>query len=107
MHQLVCKNCGYAWQYKGDKKRTSCSKCKTSITIIPPNTVDEQLKQIIDDKKAKDVNMKVIGELLQQQVKFPLSLWRDVRFKQRIDHAPSLGEDHIVLKVDNDGILFL
>lgn len=41
------------------------------------------------------------------KVKFPLSLWKDVRLRQQIDHAPSLGEDHIVLKVDNDGILYL
>jgi hypothetical protein len=106
MQQLVCKKCGYAWQYAGNKHRTSCSKCKTSITVVHQQTAASQPKleptAYIEKMIEQDSN-----KTKPQSVKFPLSLWRDVRFKQRIDHAPSLGEDHIVLKVDNDGILFL
>ena len=32
MH-LVCKKCMHEWEYTGTKHRTSCSKCKTSITL--------------------------------------------------------------------------
>lgn len=31
--EIVCKKCGYKWNYKGSATRISCSKCKTSITI--------------------------------------------------------------------------
>lgn len=35
--EIVCKKCGYKWNYKGKAKRISCSKCKTSITIALQN----------------------------------------------------------------------
>ena len=38
--QIVCKKCGYTWEYAGNKLRTSCSKCKTSVTI-PKSRLDE------------------------------------------------------------------
>ena len=134
--EIVCKKCGYIWRYTGDKKRISCSKCKTSITIHQEQQkhkakadsthkykIEEGIsKEAVDhalavDRARKRVERKQqLNEMTKQKqkpedplvvIKFPLSLWKDVRFKQRIDHAPSLGENHIVLKVDKDGVLSL
>lgn len=104
--EVICKKCGYIWRYTGNKKRISCSKCKTSITIhTPPLPV--RLKKEAQQDVTEVISLPTGQPKELKDVKFPLALWRDVRLRQRIDHAPSLGDDHIVLKVDKDGILYL
>lgn len=116
--ELVCKKCGYVWNTNSKARRISCSKCKTSITIHTPQhklirSEEEAAKARIERKREEAIEIPVhppvqtpAGKTI-NKVKFPLSLWKDFRLRQQIDHAPSLGEDHIVLKVDKDGILYL
>lgn len=90
--EIVCKKCAYKWNYKGKAKRISCSKCKTSITVY----------------KHESDNTVMVDEFIPiKGLKFPLSLWKDVRLAQRMQHLPSTGETYIMLKADKEGVLSL
>lgn len=96
MH-LVCNRCNHYWQYAGDKHRTSCPKCKTSITVHQHQLVPQQQQQ-----QDHDLTNHVIKE-----VKMPKSLWKDVRLSQRFMALDNMGEKWVMLKVDSEGILSL
>jgi hypothetical protein len=113
--QLVCNKCGYAWNTKSKAKRVSCSKCKTSITIHTPKQHEPKAEELVPIPKEatqtlpppntntnNNNNNKIITE-----VKFPVLLWFDKRLEQRFFHSKSTGENHVILKVDKDGILSL
>jgi len=92
MQEIVCKKCQYAWKYAGDKHRTSCPRCKTSVTLrrhYSTYPVTETVPVVPTD------------------FKFPYRLWKDARFIQRMQNLPSMGEDHITLKTDINGVLSL
>jgi len=88
MQEIICKKCGYAWQYAGTKRRTSCSKCKTSITLPAVNVYRVPI--------ALPVN----------NISLPLKLLDSLAFERAKAWAKTNGED-IKLKTDDKGILSL
>lgn len=118
MQELVCKKCGYVWRYTGNKRRISCSKCKTSITINPDKDKDKQKPKPATTARrteippatttAKPIPIPTATETaLPQQAKFRVSLYFDKRLEQMLFHCRSMGDNYITLKVDKDGFLSL
>lgn len=109
MQKLVCKRCKHQWEYAGDKHRTSCPKCKTSITILghpdvytiedKPRTTVEFVpeKQSLTNRHVAEVIMP-LGMAVQLN-KFLLG--------RLIGVAKANGEDSIKFKVDPHGVLVL
>lgn len=98
--QLVCKKCGYAWQYAGNKHRTSCSKCKTSITI-------KSQPQIVDGSKKHLITASHHTTLTNHSIQIPIELLNSLAFNRAIQWAKTNGEDYITLKANSEGILSL
>src|SRR5512134_3293758 len=94
MQEIVCKKCGYAWKYAGTKARTSCSKCKTSVTLSAVDKVIQEINKTLNQSPS-----------LMTEVQFPLSLWKDARLAQRFMALKSTGESSIILKVDSQKVL--
>ena len=85
--EVKCNKCGYLWEYKGDKRRISCSKCKTSI-IIPGRPFVGSKPKITSYK----LGLKVVDSLAFNRAK----AW-----------CKTNGDDYITLKADSEGILSL
>lgn len=108
---MVCKKCGYSWDsHAADKgaKRIACSRCKTSITIRQATPKVKPQQDLSTPARVRKEYDRLVREK-EQQVKFPVSLWFDKRLEQRLWHLKSMGkgEDHVMLKVDKDGVLHL
>lgn len=111
--QIVCKKCGYAWQYAGTKRRTSCSKCKTSITIRPqPKTVDGSKKLLITTSHNQQTVERLepnLGEpslFPNRKYRLPLQILDSLAFSRAKAWAKTNGED-IKLNSNSEGVLSL
>lgn len=58
--QLSCKKCGYTWQYAGNKHRTSCSKCRTSITLSGIDKTIQEVEKVLNTKRQYRLTRKTI-----------------------------------------------
>lgn len=99
--EMHCGHCGYEWTTKSTAKRISCSRCKTSIRVHPPpheptpfEPQPEPLQTLTNKQQLTEV-------------KFPPSLWKDARLAQRFMALANMGEEYVILKVNDEGILSL
>lgn len=84
----------YEWNYTGNKHRTSCSKCKTSITLSGDEQVRQQIETVLNHKQV----YMPIGMAVQLN-KFMLA--------RLIGIAKSNGDESIKFNLNNDGVLSL
>lgn len=87
MQQLVCKHCGYVWHYKGDKKRISCSKCKTSIRLSTSKVIRKYNEAFLSLPLAERLNKFLLAKL--------------------IGMARAEGQDRIRLNINQHGDVYL
>lgn len=99
--KIVCRKCKYEWDYKGSGRRISCSKCKTSITIDNQNHKAEV--EIVRLAKPIVVN----SNPSMTAVKLTPALFKDARLAQRIYGLKATGDEYVILKVGDDGVLCL
>jgi hypothetical protein len=103
MYEITCQKCGYVWNTKSKERRISCSRCKTSITIdfeLPANHpgIPGAIPRFVRKSNKHPI---------ENEVKFPKTLWKDVRLSQRFMALDNMGETYLTLKVNSEGILSL
>jgi LSD1 subclass zinc finger protein len=97
--QIVCKRCKHTWDYTGNARRISCSKCKTSITLQNQNPYVKQ------PETHTTVHVPIITT--QKTFILTLELLDSIKFSRAKAWAKTNGQDSIELKVDDKGILSL
>lgn len=95
MH-LVCKRCKHEWEYAGDKHRTSCPKCKTSITVKNPYVKEPETRTFY-----RPIT------ITQNTHRLTLELLDSIKFSRAKSWAKTNGQDYIELKVNSEGVLSL
>lgn len=91
--QLSCTKCGYVWNYSGNKHRTSCSKCRTSITIV------KHANAIYTIQERQPLSKPLDNKTIRLYVKLIDSL----AFTRAKSWAKTNGQDYIELKTDDNG----
>lgn len=90
---LTCTRCGYKWNYTGTKHRTSCSKCRTSITIVKRNNAIYTIQERQPLRKPMDA----------KTIRLYLKLIDSLAFSRAKSWAKTNGQDYIELKTDDNG----
>lgn len=105
--EMHCGHCGYEWTTKSTAKRISCSRCKTSIRVHPPPPSEPVAIPIKDPEIPTWESSNTPNNKQLTEVKFPPSLWKDARLSQRFMALANMGEEYVILKVNDEGILSL
>jgi hypothetical protein len=102
MAEITCQKCGHTWFSNSSAIRICCSKCRSSITVTKMTPADKAVvqSQILTQDRAYQRQQLT-------EVKFPKTLWKDVRLAQRFMALDNMGEKWIMLKVDSEGMLSL
>lgn len=99
--QIRCKKCKYAWEYAGNKHRTSCPKCKTSVTLSTISSMVHVSTGVIEGEPVYRVTSHLT------EVKLPLKLLDSIAFAKAKAWAKTNGQDYIELKPNSEGVLSL
>lgn len=106
--KLVCKKCAYRWEYTGNKHRTSCSRCKTSVTLQQQHWQQPQPQQPLSgDEQVRQHTERALNH---KQVYMPVGMAKQLNkflLARLIGIAAANGDDWIKFNVNNDGVLSL